>query len=281
MNGEARTLVLLAAAFCSATWSAQNAVAASSAEARITNIKILLTDLDPDDGIAPSLAFDGIAISAVGADPLALSPDRPSPEVTRSDFGSVPVFLGDTTESFALGGSTVFASTTANALVARVFTTGGYVRAAGQTYAAFYSEEGRTGFSLSPHTSFTISGDAFYSASSDGLSIGARYWENSSASVYLSIYATNGDGSKPFDPPSVFGQDYVDQQTIWGTPVTFQGARQMTVSLANTTDEVMHGFVSMDALATASVPVPEPEVLGFVSVGLLLVGSRIRLRKRC
>ena len=273
MKVGARFLFLMVAAQYSATLLSPNALAASSAEARITNIKILLIDLDPDDGIAPSIYFDGGTASAVLVDPLASSPDRPNPEVRRSDYGSVPVFLGGTSESFVLGGTTGLASTAADALVTRIFTTSGYGRAFVETSTRFASDFGWAGFSLSPNTSFTMSGDAFYSASSDGRSTGARYWENSSASVTLSLFATTADGSKPFDPTSVYSQDTVDRETRWGAPVAFQGAREMTVTIANPTDDVMHGSLIVYVVATAAVPVPEPEALAFVCICRCALGS--------
>ena len=87
------------------------ATAAASAEAKISNIAITLTDLNLTDEITPSITFSGLSAGAAYVDPLAGFPNRPSPDPAVYHYENTPSFLGVISVSTLFPGAAGLAST--------------------------------------------------------------------------------------------------------------------------------------------------------------------------
>lgn len=99
---------------------ATNAGAASSANASLTGIRIVLTDLDTTDGISPSITFEENAGGSIALDPLSGYFQRPDPDPAFYDVSSVNGFTTPTSWGHTLGGMSGSAGVTLDGLTAVV-----------------------------------------------------------------------------------------------------------------------------------------------------------------
>lgn len=252
-----------------------NAYAASSADALVSNIHIVVTNLSPGDGITPQLSFMGYSLASGSLDPLNGYPSRPSPNPIMTYYepgvpapSSFPAIQGSLS---AQGMSSSSVITSESIHVSSSSTSYGSASAKG-TVGSYYDQSTGTSFTLTPYSSFTIYADAALFAWSDGASTGNLYWQNSwpAARVTMNIE----DANLSTEPG---GYDYLEASLY--SKGTTQSARIMSATFSNMTDQPATGsfYIDVDAVATA---VPEPSVASLALAGLsVLVAARLRGRR--
>lgn len=263
-------LVLLAGA-------APSAWASSASFAELSGIQFRLTDTNKNDGISPYLNF----ASGSGVNGSFVQ-------------GS---FSGGSTQSFAQNGGGAFGSVAggvgsspsfANASVTGSGSAyGRTVLTAGGGSAGFGATEYSSGsyatgpsdavFTLSPHTTLSVSAFGLVNASTSG---GSQY-EQSQSTVYLSL--SNLDGSQFSQAgQSAYASSSFDGKLYTGESQSFSGV-PLTVSLRNDTDTAWTGFFQASAGTyglSVIAPVPEPATWAMMLGGLGLVGAVARRRRR-
>lgn len=242
--------VLVASTIAFLTANSANAESAS-AFAKAT-FRISLTDLAPDDGIAPSFI-----------------PGTPS-SVSRSAVGGflnkAGYLFSDRGTGFgAFGGSGTSGLDFASASVSGQVTDGGEITMASNVFVTdqdanadsiyAFSSFGNHGI-LSPHTSVTFYVDYELNAASD--------WQTGQKTVsILSGRFSNSGGSSS-------GDIYLKTDSMKAGSFAF--------TLTNSYDRGLSSYASFNAY-TAAVAVPEPATYGMVLAGLGLVAMAARRRK--
>lgn len=254
--------VVLASLVCAGTASAQGTASVS-----LTNFRYILADLDPNDGIDPSLTFSpASAVTSTGAAAVEETFSGYAMRDTASGgeaFGPLSVAVNSPRGSSSgtiRGGLDLLSMQAASTLAA----------ADGQGNAVHtVLDTGYRGFTLSPMTSVTFVGDvaldvAFTPAAAD-------LWNGSSlASAYLYLgadvngtpdYFTTGLSLWTGDngPPSLSG------------PLTFTLANALGTSTSNelkltATSDVRASFIN-------AAPVPEPSAWAMLLAGAAVLGS--------
>jgi hypothetical protein len=249
---KGRALVLMGGwiAACAAPVVAQ---ASATVDASISGLHWTLTDLDPLDGIAPSIAFSGASLVRTG---VGVAPWGPFTN-TGGDLVGVPTSIdsgGDPSATYGVAGIDP-----AGAGGYRLWVTGqavdnGYFL--GET--RFFGTGFECCFTLSPHTRIVFSGVATLQA---GRSDPA--WDNTGgAEAFLTVV-----GPGVADPA---GQqiDSLALPSFWSGSSSF-ASRTLTVTYLNdTADPLWGGFnanVSGSAISHFASAVPEPHT----AVGLL------------
>ena len=268
MQGQA--LATIAAAVVSL--AAMPAVA-STATASMSDFHIELVDLDPNDGIAPSLTFQNVQ----GGPFIAAESGAPGNVLTDTHQGGLPFGAGSS--SSARGGASALSSFMGDP---RAPGAGGTASASAQTgtrglYGASTVQLGDGAiyapFTLSADTRLVITADASASALSTFDDPHADTW----ASVFLKLTDATGTGSVSTDTASA------EQFAATGAmPTTDQ--RQFTLTFENLTSADLGGifYGSIDAYAADLSPaaVPEPGGLPLLAAGVGLLAWRLRRRAR-
>ena len=272
MQAQAQALAAIAAAVASL---AAMPAAASTATAAMSDFRVELVDLDPADGIVPSLTFQDVQ----GGSFIAAESGAPGHVLTDTHQGGTP--LGAGSSSSARGAASARASFAgdprapgAGATAVATEATG----AAGQ-YGASTVQLGDGAiyapFTLSAETRLVITADASASALSTFADPHADTW----ASVFLKLTDATGTGSVSTDTASA------EQFAMIGdTPTPTIDDRRMAITFENLTGTDLGGifYGSVDAYAAdlAPVAVPEPGGLPLVACGLGLLAWRLRRRAR-
>jgi len=271
MQRQARATI--AAAIVSLT--AAVPAAASTATASMTDFHVELIDLDPSDGIAPSLTFQNLD----GGLFIAAESGAPGHVTTDTHHGGVP--FGGGSSSSMNGAASALASFVGDP---RVPGAGGQASASASTgvrglYGASTVQLGDGAmvvpFTLSADTRLVITADASASA----LSTFADPYADTWASVFLKLTDAAGTGSISTD-----GASAEQFAMIGGTPSAVTDSRQITISFENLTNGDLGGlfFGSIDAYAADLSPaaVPEPGSLPLLAAGLGVLAWRLRRRPR-
>jgi hypothetical protein len=270
MQGQARATIAAAIALLAAV-----PAAASTATASMSDFHVELIDLDPNDGIAPSITFQnlqgGSFIAAESGAPGHVLTDTHmggaafgagSSSSTSGSTSALASFAGDPRAPGAGGAATASAST---------FLQGLYGASTVQLGdGAMYAP-----FTLSADTRLVITADASASALSTFADPHADTW----ASVFLKLTDATGAGSVSTDSASA------EQFAMIGdTPSASTDTRQITISFENLTSGDLGGifYGSVDAYAADLPPaaVPEPVGLPLLAAGLGLLAWRVRRRPR-
>jgi len=262
MQGQA--LAAIAAAVVSL---AALPAAASTATASMTDFHVELIDLDPNDGIAPSLTFQDLQ----GGSFIAAESGTPGHVLTDTHQGGTPLGVGSS--SSTRGAASALASFTgdprgqgASALASASLGARGLYGAStvqlgdGAIYAPF---------TLSADTRLVITADASASALSTFADPQTDTW----ASVFLKLTDASGTGSVSTDTASA--EQFA---MIGGTPGATVDHHLMTITFENLTGGDLGGifFGSIDAYAADLAPVPEPGSLPLALAGLGFLAWRLR-----
>lgn len=267
---QARTLATIAAAI--ASLAAMPAVA-STATATLTDFHIELVDLDPNDGIAPSLTFQDV----LGGSFIAAESGAPGHVLTDTHQGGAP--FGAATSSSTHGAASALSSFTGDP---RAPGAGGSASATASTglaglYGASTVQLGDGAiyapFTLSADTRLVITADASASALSTFTDPHADTW----ASVFLKLTDATGTGSVSTD--TAIAEQFA---MTGGTPSATTDTRQITISFENLSGADLGGifYGSIDAYAADLSPsaVPEPGGLPLLAAGLGVLAWRLRRR---
>lgn len=127
-------------------------------------------------------------------------------------------------------------------------------------------------------TALILVADAVVTAQSDGETSGDFYWENSYSHAFAMIDAVpqNPDGT-----PTIRLADSIAAETVWMAPDFVMQARQLSVTVQNTSAEALRGDFSFTMQTYASAPIPEPSSALLLTVGIagLILLSRPHVRR--
>jgi hypothetical protein len=248
---------------------------ASTATASMSDFHVELVDLDPNDGIAPSLTFQNVQ----GGPFIAAESGAPGNVLTDAHQGGLPFGAGSSAST--RGAASALASFTGDP---RAPGAGGTATASASTgakglYGAGTVQLGDGAlyvpFTLSADTRLVITADASVSALSTFADPHADTW----ASVFLKLTDATGGGSVSTDSASA--EQFA---MIGGTPSASTDSRHITISFENLTGSDLGGifFGSIDAYAADLPPaaVPEPGGLPLLAAGVGLLAWRLRRRAR-
>jgi hypothetical protein len=256
----AKPLILLGCAL-GAAWSAP---ALADVDATITYGKLsyTLADLNPADGIAPSLTFNPLPpdgyTGTLGASYLEWYGGYPtvSDYLNRSDFEGGPLSLdyrwGDSTMHASLGGRAVPAS--------QVLTVSDQLRTNDRTLNAYHSIFGDPlTFTLSANTAVTFHSELDYSAQVSGA--GSAF----SARGVLELF---------IDPPGEEGHT-VNTERLIGVG---DGTALLQASFSNSSSSNVEGYTQLSLFTSGAIasPVPEPAHAAMLLAGLAVLGLRRR-----
>ena len=251
-----------------------DARATGSATANISDLTVQLSDLAPDDGVAPQVTFSGYALASGWLDPLASFPTRPSPDPIQTFFQpgpTVPNAFSWSDAAMSSGNMSSRAIITATSLTATVSATGTGTAVAQAYSGSAYDPFQGLWLSLSPHTSMTISAVAAVQALSDGAVLGPFYWQfaESRADVSLNIVDLTGQHS-------LGGYDGLAIDTYFG-PGNVDAGRTLSVTYSNTSDTVegLGFYATAEAISTSVVSEPSP-----LSLIVPVIASVLYVRRR-
>jgi hypothetical protein len=268
------TLKLIAALAC-ATCVAAPAEAQALAEVQLSNFRWALTDLDPNDGITPSLTFFPQPIGLHSSvrwnfidthtgytrSDMAFGGGFPSTVASGPWFDDEPHYRADLAAS-------IIGSTLANTVMrARA---AGYDRA-GEMFSNIMALSGGMNFTLSPNSAVSFFADAsVHSATWADAAPGYRSIANSMARMWLSPSFGNW-GSTVLEHTAQYGDD------------TGSGYDQvMRMDYANLGIYDAHLGVALETMATISTalaPIPEPETYALLLAGLGIVAGARQLQR--
>ncbi len=254
-----RTLLTITAVLSALV--AANSHASSSASVTFSDFTVTLVDLDPDDGVAPSVTFAGFS-TAVGQTFYPASQDAGFTETFgASFFGAVAEVAPSTPTSSAsssLSGDTLGAGAIAHAEAvdgeaspAQTFSVG-TLRLAGEGGLPVPNAD----FVLSPYTSITVSGtvDSMVS-STDALN-------DAMTLVWLRFF----DLVSP-DPQS---SEYAFAETNLKPRGTYTSESVLAATFANPGASAVFGDFQADIDASAVSGIPEPSTLSMTGAGMAL-----------
>ncbi|TFW25298.1 PEP-CTERM sorting domain-containing protein [Duganella callida] len=262
----------------------------ASSSATFGNLVITLTDLNPNDGIAPSMSFTAYGHAYVLGETLAwgdLKDDTLYAYTAKQQQG---VLSGETHTDWSSATSSV---TTANtvagftALSAQGTANSGLdANGAYRSYATG-ADPFENGFVLSANTKVTFSTNvSMQTQTTMGYNLDADQMEyaNAHALLYVagSVNGVDRSDTQERDMWSTF--DVRDDGSTMGMHDSWSG--QFSVSFANDSamdaSGTMKGFVSTEgysAVWDGVTPVPEPETYAMLLGGLGLIGAIGRRRK--
>jgi len=245
------------------------AFAGSSAQATLDTLTVTLVDLDPGDGIAPSISFIGGAsrASAVVFQPFGVfDEDVANGSSVWSDVGaSVTLSLGRAAASLAGAGAD--GSGAALQVSGQAAEPGAPLGASVQYQAQVWAPYVAAGaFVLSPHTAVTISAEASLSTITQS---SATSHDVAGAGAYLFL---NGTG----DVISLDCESFAGQQC------TATDGRLLSVTFSNaaatSADATFQAWAQVAGFSQAAA-VPEPAGPLMLLAGLGVVGSLARGRR--
>ncbi|WP_295993582.1 PEP-CTERM sorting domain-containing protein [Rugamonas sp.] len=282
------TLAAACAAAVVAVAAAGPAHAAASSSATFGNLTITLTDLDPNDGIAPSLIYQA------DAQPTIMGETRSfGDEFVQHTFNKVLVG-----QQGGLNGALNDELASSNASLTSAVTLAGFSSASASGKALstvdgngryFAEATGQdpymNSFTLSANTMMTITVNGSARAQTTiGYNLDAFQAEEANAHLFLDIeaYTDNGTYVGGYQETTLQAlYEVKDDGSVVGQTQSWDG--QMSASFSNKTGQSASGFfvADVDVSGLSSVAaVPEPETYAMLMAGLALVGWGAKRAKR-
>lgn len=236
-----------AALLVAAMGAASTAAAQSTASASINNVNYQLIDLNPYDGIAPSITFGGLPAAAN--------------VVLYGDTGySIPVLsdgsltYGPISISNASGSAFAEIQEASGASRVEIFSNSGF----GASLTEF-------SFVLSPNTRLIFTGDASVSAVTDPAG------GNASATAYLQVGFSNEGGTT----------DVFNRSTLLSTDGDRSGHLLALIDSGAMAMNGTYAFATDSEASSLAAPIPEPASVGMLLAGLgVLAGLQRRRASR-
>lgn len=261
-------LVVLASLVCAGGASAQ-----STASVSLSNFRYILADLDPNDGIDPSLSFaPATAVTSSGA---ATVEETFSGDVAHNTATGLEAFGPlSVSAASARGSSSGEIGGTLDLLSMQAAST--LTAANGQGNAAYTTlDTGYRGFTLSPMTSVTFLGDAVLNAAFTAA--GADLISGSSvASAWMYLGADLNGAADHFDTGLRLSN--ADGQPSLSGPLTFTLANALGTSTSN--ELRLTALSDVRASYATAAPVPEPSTWGMLLAGAAVLAGMTRRRSR-
>lgn len=265
-------ILLSAFAVSSAVAALPAAHAESQGQASLGTLTFTLIDLDPNDGIAPSLVWD--------SSPMSPAYGNTSLQYSTLDVNDTGTSTGS--DDFAMQAAPVAGLSVSGSVTGRsspgtqqISTD---VRAASDAYysGALTLSTGQIGFTLSANTAVSFSTE--YQIAGGVTGDGSRdeyFWSRAEMFSDLDSNAALG---------SYGGRDH-SAATLGDFPRSLDITGSITVSETNTTLLPQHGLVMLTLNSRAFsdnvlVPIPEPESLPMFAVGMLVLGAWARRARR-
>jgi len=254
--------------------SAVSASAAGGTSETISNLHITLVDLDPGDGIAPSINFDTyghstafseVAVAGGLSDSKYFSGIGPfAPVMSNAWLGALFGASASITGDAFTTGATVHTSASSEDIAQMSI---------GESTIGFGNDVQDVGFTLSAHTALVISGDESFSATVEH----RQASEQADGGMILEIMAaTPGGPAGVILNPGV----YMDQ-SMSGTSRSVD--ESFTATFSNTTASTiggsLSGYLGSYAISQGTPSqVPEPLSAAMLLTGVMVVASRARRR---
>lgn len=253
--------------------------AAVSSSAQMGPLQVQLFDLDPGDGITPSLQFTNMGTNT-SLYTLAMTP---SPYVydmqidtgaTPWQPGSVAALAGVAQASAAIEGTGTAAGTRLTAAGSAGNFESLYAFEAARYTGSTDAPLTNSAFTLSANTIAVLSGVATVAASGTATTVLEEY---AAATVHIELagFGGGGSGSQAAHDTLATG-GYGSAQ-----PFSFGSSRLLSVSFLNQTSGDLSGTLSLAANVSGYVyatPVPEPRSWALLMAGLTAVGWCARRR---
>ncbi|WP_295993592.1 PEP-CTERM sorting domain-containing protein [Rugamonas sp.] len=273
-------LTLAAAAVAVATAGAAQAAATSSAS--FGNLVITLTDLDPNDGIAPSLTFQVNGKPSISGQTRSFGDERIEHDYVDTTVGQQGALSGSLNDVLASSKATV--NSVANlAGFSSMATTGAALSTADgyglYSSSAFGESPLMNTFTLSANTRITVTVDAAISVQTTlgyNSAIGQDEQANASLRLLLGPFGPAGtDLNQSLNATFAYADDgsIIGQSASWSGPIS--------VSYSNLTAFDATGKFNAEVSVSgySALAVPEPGSYAMLLAGLGLVGWRVGRRK--
>jgi len=276
---------LTLAAATVAALCATSAFAASSSSATLGPLNVQLFDLNPLDGITPSITF----ASDAGQSSTYAYVYQPNPYAydVQNNYGatlwgdvssSAMTSLAWASSSLSGAAATGHGATLTAAGATADFTSPSYYDSASYN-ASTTSHTSGSPFTLSANTALVISAAATATAAANGHNLSYADNASASASLYLWGAGPSGAGSQSaYDSASVYRDSYLNG------PWTATDSRTLGAAFVNLTSGDMSGYLQLSVDAdgnTYASPVPVPAAVWLMGSGLLgLAGIARRNQQR-
>lgn len=278
---------------CAAALAALAAIAAAPAHATASssasfgNLTITLTDLDLNDGVAPSLSFGAYGKPYVAVGTHGWADDYISHEYAQTASTMGGALAGQLTDPLSSAQANLAAANTVAGFTA--MSTSGQAASTSDGHGAYYgyasgSNPSARAFTLSANTRLTVSvAGALSTTTTIGYNLEADQEEYALASLLLGLTAYNQAGVETVDAKSYEMGSYFnvrDDGTTIGEHYDWSG--MLSVEYSNLSAAAVNGYldtaVAVSGLSAVSA-VPEAQTWGMLLAGLALVGTASRRRR--
>jgi hypothetical protein len=230
-----------------------------------------LVDLDPDDGVAPSLSFQDIPTIPERSDIMHWRGNAFGGETALGGYGN----LDRTYDGLAQSAHVLISGAKGIGMLLDVNASTGLPNGLDGRIEASATSSWLQ-FLLSPHTEVRLGSSAQASGSVSDMQ-GDEY---ARAQSELNVKLTFADGSVGFFSDG----RTAEASTAPGKPTSFDEQQLFDITFRNNSDATASGYLYADAFvwvyATAPAPpVPEPAAAWMLAPGLLLVALRARRRR--
>jgi len=276
----------VACAMAMAAVAAMPAHATATSNASFGNLTITLTDLDLNDGVAPSLSFGPYGKPYVAVGTHGWGDDYISHEYSKAASTMGGTLSGQLTDPLSSAQVHLAAANTVAGFTS--MSTSGQAASTPDGHGAYYgyasgSNPSARAFTLSANTRLTISvAGALSTTTTIGYNLEADQGEYALASLLLGLTAYNQDGVETVDSRFYEMGSYFnvrDDGTTMGEHYDWNGL--LSVEYSNLSAFAANGYldtaVAISGLSAVGA-VPEPETWGMLLAGLALVGTVSRRR---
>jgi len=269
-------------AACAALFLSGSVNATVLVQSSLGGLAATVADLDPDDGIAASVAFRPVDPAALPAwERGSVSAQYSGATVERQDAAA----LSDLSVQVTAPGNALATAALADrgdVTTQRLMlsASGDFAAPANPVYGRDAQANGASDFLwfvLAPHTSLTVTVSGFGSGRLDD---GWRESFSNTTTLLVDLWPPGGGPWVDED----LDYHYVESPAGWAPgPYAHEEAFTLTVQVANLDDSAANGSLRFtggaDVYARVPPPVPEPATAGMLAAGLGLLGWRCRRRQ--